>query len=323
MTNTLEKIVIVGQGAMGLLWYHHLSQVLLSPSADLHIKVSLLASNQDLLSKRELESASYRFTAYQQENANIYPLVYSQMGDIKSADIVILCLKSFHITAAVKQLAQEMSPHCIVILAHNGMGTLAGVTKLLPREQTVLAMLTTHGCLRNSPLAITHTGLGQSDIGLLSGQLSLKQQQQLTSKLHHALPQVSFHQDIVKKQWLKLAVNCVINPLTAINNIDNGEVNDDKFNEQVNLLLAEIIEISQVENIELVFTDLQALVYKVAQATAKNCSSMRSDVLAGRATEIDYINGYIHRLGKKNNVATPQNTQLWQQVLNLKTNAIS
>jgi 2-dehydropantoate 2-reductase len=326
MTDRLDNVVVVGQGAMGLLWYHHLSQDNILPSDPANVnsnnKVTLLASNQDLLSSKELRTSCYQFTAYQQKYAKSFPLTYSELADIKSADIILLCLKSFHIASAIENIAKEIAPHCIVILAHNGIGTFEAVAKLLPNKQIILAMLTTHGSLRNAPLTIAHTGLGQSDIGLLSGELSDPQQEQLTNQLNLALPHVYFHQDIKKKQWLKLAINCVINPITAINNIDNGEVNDKKFSKQVNLLLTEIIELSQAENIGLIFTDLQETVHKVALATAKNCSSMRSDVLAGRATEVDYINGYIHRLGKQNNVATPENTRLWQQVLNLKDDTL-
>ncbi|GAW94886.1 MULTISPECIES: ketopantoate reductase family protein [Colwellia] len=310
MTNTLANIVVVGQGAMGLLWYHHLAHT--------NTNVTLLASNQEQLSASELKSAKYQFTPYQQLHAEIHPLTYSQSADINSADIIILCLKSFHIADAIQQMAQDINPHCLVILAHNGMGPFAEVVNLLPSQQVILTMLTTHGCLRSMPLAITHTGLGQSDIGLLAGELSSNQQTQLTNQLNNALAQVNFHQDIVKKQWLKLAINCVINPITAINNIDNGEINNQKFTRQINLILTEITAVSHTEGIELAFTDLQKMVAKVAQATARNCSSMRSDVLGGRATEIDFINGYIHRIGKKNNVATPENTRLWQQVLDLK-----
>ena len=109
----------------------------------------------------------------------------------------------------------------------------------------------------------------------------------------------------------------MINPITAVNNIENGEVNKAEFSDQINLLLTEIINVSKAESINLVLKDLEVIVRKVAQATAKNSSSMRSDILAGRSTEIDYINGYIHRLAKKHNVATPENTRLWQQVLEL------
>jgi len=314
MTKQPNNIVIIGQGAMGLLWYHHLSQA----NANLSVKVSLLASNQHKLSAIEQNTTQYKFTAYQQERANVYPINYAQVAEIKHANVIMLCVKSYHIASALQRIAKDINPQCKVILAHNGMGTFEQVSKLLPSSQPILAMLTTHGCLRKNELNIEHTGLGHSDIGLLAGELSSIEQSDLDKLLNQALPTVSFHTNIAKKQWLKLAINCVINPITAINDIDNGAVNNQEYTGSIKQLLAEITMISQKEGINLILTGLQEMVTKVAKATAKNCSSMRCDVLANRPTEVDYINGFIHRLGKKHNIATPENTRLWQQVLNLK-----
>lgn len=319
MTNKQHNIVIVGQGAMGLLWYHHLSQAFdnTNTKANIKVNINLLASNQDQLSASELKSSQYQFAAYQQEYADSYPITYAQVTDIEQADIIMLCLKSYHIASVLQRIAEDINPQCKIILAHNGMGTFEEVVKLLPGSHPILAMLTTHGCLRRSELNIEHTGLGHSDIGLLAGKLSSIHQSELSNLLSHALPTVTFHQNIVEKQWLKLAINCVINPITAVNDIDNGEVNDKKYTEQIKQLLIEITTISQKEGISLRLSDLQEMVSKVAQATAKNCSSMRCDVLAGKATEIDYINGFIHGLGQKHHIATPENTRLWQQVQKL------
>ncbi|MFQ3268206.1 MAG: 2-dehydropantoate 2-reductase, partial [Colwellia sp.] len=108
MTNRLDNIVVVGQGAMGLLWYHHLSQnnIALSASANTNInnKVTLLASNQESLSSSELKTTRYQFTPYKQNHAKNQSLIYSNQTDIKSADIILLCLKSFHIASAIKKI---------------------------------------------------------------------------------------------------------------------------------------------------------------------------------------------------------------------------
>jgi len=315
MIDPLNNIIVIGQGAMGLLWYHHLSQANTHTSASPN--VSLLSSNQAQLNAYELKSAKYQFTPYQQQETSIYPITYAKTADIKRANIILLCVKSYHIASALKNIAKDIPHRCMVILAHNGMGTFEEAAELLPSNQPILAMLTTHGCLRRGVLNIEHTGLGYSDVGLLSGEISTNQQNKLSNVLSHALPEVTFHQNIIEKQWLKLAINCVINPITAINDIDNGEVNNEKYTEQVNQLLAEIVAISHNEGINLVLADLQKTVFKVASATAKNCSSMRCDILAGKPSEIDYINGYIHRLGKHYQIATPENTRLWQQVKSL------
>ena len=72
------------------------------------------------------------------------------------------------------------------------------------------------------------------------------------------------------------------------------------------------------QGIELNLKEMEQVVRDVAKATSNNISSMRCDVLAGKKSEIDYISGYIHRLGQEQHIATPENTRLWQQVSALK-----
>lgn len=312
-----QNIVIVGQGAMGLLCYHHLQQAKNQVSlfsSSLSAEVNLPTSQQTAKST----TAMYSFTAYQGVAAQTYPLLYATVDDIKQADVIIICVKSYQTVTAIKSIANSITETCLIILAHNGMGTLAEVIKLLPVGQRVLAMLTTHGCLRHSPLKIAHTGIGHSDIGLLAGVMTDKEINTLTSLLNQALPTFAFEKDIPQKQWLKLAINCVINPITALNNIKNGQVNLPRFTEMKTALIAEIVAIAQAEGIYLTNAQLKETIRIVAQATAENSSSMRCDVLAKRQTEIDYINGYIHRLGIKHRIATPMNTQVWQAVNKLQ-----
>lgn len=61
-------------------------------------------------------------------------------------------------------------------------------------------------------------------------------------------------------------------------------------------------------------TELLRTVMMVCQETAANRSSMLVDMESGRITEIDYINGYLVRLGRAFNCAVPLNDQLRQLV---------
>ncbi|MCW8834669.1 MAG: 2-dehydropantoate 2-reductase [Colwellia sp.] len=304
--------LVVGQGAMGLLWYHHLHQSLKTKSN--HNMLSLLASKQ-----QDLQQNQYQFTDLD-KCAHRNTLNYASIEQVKNADTVFLCLKSYQIAPAIKQIAAQLKDNCSIILAHNGMGTLERLPQDFIEKHTLYALLTTHGCLRNAPLNIAHTGAGETSLGLISGQSDKTKETQLTLTLDEALPKVSFENNILKKQWLKLAINCAINPITALHNIDNGGVNNSQFNQQISALLSEIVVVAKAEGIELIKEELQANVQKVAQATAKNCSSMRCDILENRQTEIDYINGYIHRLGLKHALATPENSKVWQAIKHLETN---
>ncbi len=304
--------VIVGQGAMGILWYHHLSQ---SQKAKGEVyplnKLSLLASKQ-----QNLTQTHYQFTALDKQTYNGV-VNYAQAEQLQTADTVFLCLKSYQISHAITQIAGQLKGSCNIILAHNGMGTLEKLPQAFIDKHTIYAMLTTHGCLRNASLNISHTGSGESNIGLISGRQDSVSEELLTGILNYALPPVLIEANIANKQWLKLAINCVINPITALYNIDNGLVNNIKFTKQIQALLTEVVAVAKTQGIILVKEELQESVRQVAQATAKNCSSMRCDILANRQTEIDYINGYIHRLGQKSALATPENTKMWQDIKEL------
>jgi 2-dehydropantoate 2-reductase len=296
------NIVVVGQGAMGLLWYHHLA---ISNSIT---NISLLASTQHNLTQDNYHFIDSHDRSYQGK------INYAYDEQVSNADVVLLCVKSFQISSAIKKVAQQLKANISIILAHNGMGTLTELPKAFINQHNIYALLTTHGCLRKNSLSITHTGVGITNIGLLSGEVEITAQQTLTRMLNNALPFVTLHNNIEEKQWLKLAINCVINPITALHNIDNGQVNNDTFTKQIEEILTEIVLVAKGEGILFDLTVLIKTVQQVATATAKNSSSMRCDVLAHQQTEINYINGYVHKLGIKHNIATPENTQLWQQV---------
>ncbi|MDO6486651.1 2-dehydropantoate 2-reductase [Colwellia sp. 6_MG-2023] len=323
----MKNIIIVGQGAIGLLWYHHILQLINNHGDYNEARLHLLPSkridstspsakprsNKTSTNQITMSYDQYSFTDH---NGLVHQgkINYAQTEDIEQADLIIFCVKAFQISLALDNIANKLKSNITIVLAHNGMGTLSELSQNIIKHQNIYALLTTHGCLRSAPFTVTHTGVGSTDIGLLSGVPNLAQQESLTKLLNTALPQVTFHQEINKKQWLKLAINCVINPLTAINDISNGEINNAEYSSTILILLEEVVAVADAEKVNLDLADLKIIVKNVAQATAKNSSSMRCDITEKRTSEIDYINGYIHRLGIKHKLATPENTKMWQAV---------
>lgn len=300
--------LIVGQGAIGLLWYHHLQQYKENSANDAISSLSLLASQS-----HDHSQHNYQFTDIQK---NIFQgkVHYAEHQQLKSADTIFLCLKSYQIAPAINQIKADIKADANIILAHNGMGTLEELPQDFIDTHAIYSLITTHGCLRAQPLTITHTGAGKTELGLLSGTSNPNIEKILFSTLNSALPPTTFEKNIIKKQWLKLAVNCVINPITALNNIDNGEVNNHQFSTQITQVINEVVSVAKAEGIGLSKNELAVNVQAVAQATASNKSSMRCDVLAKRQTEIQYINGYIHHLGIKHNIATPKNSKIYNDI---------
>jgi 2-dehydropantoate 2-reductase len=112
-------------------------------------------------------------------------------------------------------------------------------------------------------------------------------------------------------QWQKLAVNAVINPLTALFDINNGKLLTlAEPNAMVAPLCAEIASVAGAESIALNADSIEAEVHRVCRLTSANISSMLQDVRQRRDTELAYINGYLQRCAARHGIDTPLNRQL-------------
>ncbi len=115
--------------------------------------------------------------------------------------------------------------------------------------------------------------------------------------------------DILQIQLEKLAVNCIINPLTVLLDARNGSIlYNYSLTRIIRLLLSEISlvirslpELQYIPNVSQRFDPgrLESKVVSVATATADNISSMLADARAGKHTEIEYINGWVVRKGEE------------------------
>ncbi|KAJ2930504.1 hypothetical protein H1R20_g6582, partial [Candolleomyces eurysporus] len=130
----------------------------------------------------------------------------------------------------------------------------------------------------------------------------------------------------------KLVVNSIINPLTALMRCRNGDllnaptfdsVSEAVCQEASNVFAAQIhseaseygdeADIRRLPSM-LMAASLQHETQRIAKHTGSNKSSMLSDVEKGKGTEIDYINGYLIRLGSMYNVPTPVTSNLYNLV---------
>ncbi|KAF2265393.1 hypothetical protein CC78DRAFT_515341 [Lojkania enalia] len=130
--------------------------------------------------------------------------------------------------------------------------------------------------------------------------------------------------DLLQMQLEKLAVNCIINPLTVMLDARNGAIlYNYHFTRVIRLLLSEISlifrnlpELQYIPNVPQRFDPgrLETIVVSVAHKTKDNISSMLADVRAGRKTEVDYLNGWIVKRGEEMGVKCLMNYMLLNMV---------
>jgi 2-dehydropantoate 2-reductase len=194
----------------------------------------------------------------------------------------------------------------------NGMGAWQSLQAQYPCSHIVLAT-TTEGANRPAPGIVVHAGRGETFIGALGpdGRHSAS----VVSRDWSAT-QLTVHEDlnILPRLWQKLAINCAINPLTALYDCPNGELlNHPAALEQMQQVCKEVEQVMGLA-LDQETSGLFELAKTIAGKTANNISSMLQDVRKLQSTEIDYITGYLLSEAQRLGVECPRNEQLFTQV---------
>lgn len=225
---------------------------------------------------------------------------------LAQSDLLLVTLKAWQVSDAVKNLAARLPSRIPILLIHNGMGTVDELTGL---RQPLLLAATTHAA-RHDGNVIIHVASGTTQIG--PARVYDQDYSALADTLQHALPDVAWYNTIHTPLWRKLAVNCVINPLTALHNCANGELRHDQ--PLIETLCREIAAVMAREGHHTSTEDLLYYTNQVIENSSENISSMLQDIRAQQHTELDYITGYLIRRAHAHGVAVPENNRLYERV---------
>jgi 2-dehydropantoate 2-reductase len=294
------KIVVVGPGAMGCLFAGLLAE------SELY-DVWLIDKNQI----RAKEISDYGITIEgiggKRTIENLH--VVSNSALIGYADLVIICVKSYDTLKATDSIKQIIRDNTIVITLQNGLNNVEIISEIIGKEK-VIAGITSLGATMLDVGHIRHAGVGDTVIGEIDGTIS-KRIESVAEIFRNANIQIKITDNIYGSIWGKLIINASINPITAITRLSNGELLEHEYTRNLLRLSAEeSANVALASNILLPYDDPVFAVESVCRATHLNVSSMLQDVLKGRRTEIDAINGAIVKEGKKNGIKTPINESL-------------
>jgi len=214
---------------------------------------------------------------------------------------------------------------CVVASLQNGMGNCAIVAAELARvglldgdsalPSVVVAQgVTSNGATLVAPGVVRHAGRGATELGISSHSTARDEDavERLCAALSAAGLDAQRRDDIESVVWEKLAVNASINALTALLRVTNGAVaTSPACRSLTRRIVGEVAAVARAEGATLSTAEvLTERALAVAERTATNQSSMLSDVLAARATEVDAIHGAVVRAGAARGVPTPANALL-------------
>lgn len=295
------KLLVVGTGAMACLFAARLAGM----GADVTMQGSwlegLTALKTNGVRLLDLDNHEHRFPVR----------VIEESDDPGTYTEAIVLVKSWQTARVATQLEGLLTKSGIALTLQNGLWNYETLAAVLGEERVALGVTTVAARLLE-PGYVKHTGAGKVTLGI-NPRLEV-----LAEVLTKAGFQVESVADPRSLLWGKLVINAAINPLTAILKIPNGELlSQPDTRELLSEVATEAEFVAYHNGVRLPYPDPIEAVEQVARNTAANYSSMLQDVLSGRPTEIDAINGAIVREAEKVGIPTPVNRVLWHLVKGL------
>jgi len=305
------EIVVVGPGAIGCLFAAYLAR---AGSAVWLLDHRPERAKQIGESGITVESERGDFHAQMK--------VTAKPAEIRSADLLILCVKANNTADAAARLQGTIAPQGHLLTLQNGLGNVERLGEFFDSSR-ILAGATSHGATLLDVGRVRHAGYGEIWIGETGGTSSSlagrEKLQNLAATLNRAELQAQVVDDIEAVLWRKLVVNVGINALTAILGVPNGELL--RIHDCASLMngaVAEAVEVARHCGINLNPTEEIERVRAVCRSTTSNISSMLQDVRRKKKTEIDQLNGVVIKMAAIYGTTAPVNEVLTALVRSLE-----
>ncbi|MBM6550108.1 ketopantoate reductase family protein [Marinomonas ostreistagni] len=281
---TKDAWLVVGNGAIGLLWAS---------------KLKAQGDEVTVVCRQHPPSAPLQVDFLDEDDqpqSEHYPVEFVTRDQLEGKYTkVLLCTKAFDLVAAYLDIRQHTKKRGLIATLCNGVGAQQDLIPHLKKHQNLWAGVTSEGALKLDDHRVKKTGRGDSFFGLLH--------QSSKNAIGPEFPYPNVQSENIERRLVeKLAINAVINPITAIFSIRNGQLLEEPVRPIFDAAIEEIAEVLNHEQfpypadqLRINTQTLHQRISTVARFTALNCSSMYEDIRNLRRTENEYISGFFHR----------------------------
>jgi len=239
----------------------------------------------------------------------------TRIESIAPGTIILLTTKVNASADALAPLAAMVRDDTTIVCVQNGLDSEGIARRAVGGRGLVLRAITQFGAIFQSPGVINYTASGYTlleDGARSAGIAALLTACGLEGRVSP---------DIKTEIWRKLIFNCVINPITSIIGSDVGGIADPRLDTLKQLVVDECLQVARADGVDFDVDFVRAIADLFGPS--RNIASMRQDLLKGKPTEIDHMNGAIVKLGQRFGVACPVNGALVAIIKAMEARAVA
>jgi len=246
----------------------------------------------------------------------------ADLNVVRTAQFVLFCVKTVDTETAAQEVRPYLAPGALVISLQNGVDNVERIRAASGIEAVrgvvyVAAEMT--GMAR-----VKHSGRGDLILAEEKDPERLAKVQALAALFERAGVACRISGQIGVEQWTKMVMNCAFNAISALARANYGSIaHNTLVHEVMKQAISEAVAVARAAGVPMNDVDMQSAGSKLGDAMARATSSTAQDIVRGKATEIDSLNGYIARRGKELGVATPVNQTLHALVKLLEESTVT
>jgi len=230
----------------------------------------------------------------------------TEASDIQGALLILCCVKSSDTENAAAMMSPFLGRDATVLSLQNGVDNAKRLQATLLR--TVYPAVVYVAVEMMGPGHLKHHGRGELVVGP-----SVMSAEMLEHFVKAGIP-VHVSDNVLGELWAKLILNCAYNGISAITKLPYGRLFENEgARDLMRLVVRECLAIAQRESISLPGDSWQG-VERIAATMSGQFSSTAQDLMRGKRSEIDHLNGYIVRRGRSLGIDTPANQALYSIV---------
>jgi len=282
------NIIVLGAGAIGSLYGAKLSK--LNNVALIARKEHVQNINKNGLKVIGIENKTYKLKAAE------------KVDKIDKNTLILLTTKVYDSEKAIRGIKDLLRKDTIILCLQNGLYSEKIVRKIVGKRCIVLRVITNFGVAFLKPGTVQFNSYSYTAI----------EKSPVSNELAKNFAKCGLNglvsENIKIDMWKKLILNCVLNPVTAILRVENKGIADERLNPLKKLIADECLKVAKKDGVAFEMNFVGNI--NSAIKSSKNISSMQQDLIKGKKTEIDCLNGAVVKLGKKYGVKCPVNEAL-------------
>lgn len=297
--NKIKNILLCGLGGLGSICASKITNC-----KDLELKILVDKKRYEKYNNEPtfFNNIPYKFNFILPENTEF------------KADLVIISTKNDGLNFAINNIKHFVHKDTIFLSLLNGILSEEQIASVYGWKNTLISFYIGHSCIRDGR-NITQDGIYKFVIGRKNCNTKEQALNKIKLLFEEAQIQHEISEHIMDEYWKKFMINVGINQLSAITGLTLSEIKkNDSLTQKLKGLMKEVENIAQAAGIQNHYKIYKEAEYFLLTEMQDATPSMLQDIQAGRKTEVDIFAGTIIDLGKKYEIKTPLNQEIYAKI---------